>query len=205
MDVWLGWMDEQINFLGNNISYLTGFLRSWSKNLFHLKTIHMEALKEWLMPYMISNIIAILIIVGAIKKPLWARLFLAAFFLWAAYFNATTAIQSPEIYLTYATLNALPLYSRFINGFFSQHITVIVFSIAVGQFLIALGLMLNKIWVKLACLGGIIFGLAIAPLGIGSGFPATIFMAIAFFILLKKQEHAFIWKLKQYSVPKLIS
>ena len=70
---------------------------------------------------------------------MWARIFFAGFFLWAAYFNSTTAIQSPQIYLTYASLNALPAYSRFINGFFSEHITVFVFAIAVGQFLIALG------------------------------------------------------------------
>ena len=70
--------------------------------------------------------------------------------------------------------------------------------------MIALGLILNKIWVKLACIGGILFGLAIAPLGVGFGFPATVFMAIAFFILLKKQDHDFIWKLKQYHAPQLI-
>lgn len=136
---------------------------------------------------------------------MWARIFLAAFFLWAAYFNSTTAIQSPEIYLNYATLNALPAYSRFINGFFSEHITVMVFAIAIGQFLIALGLILNKFWVRLACSGGIIFGLAIAPLGVGSGFPSTVCMAIAFFILLIKPTHDFIWKLRQYNPAMLIS
>jgi len=65
----------------------------------------------------------------------------------------------------------------------------------VGQLLIALGLILNKTWTKIACIGGIIFGLAIAPLGVGSAFPATVSMAVAFFILFKKYEHDFIWKL----------
>jgi hypothetical protein len=46
--------------------------------------------------------------------------------------------------------------------------------------------------------GGIIFGLAIAPLAIGSGFPTTVSMAIAFLILLVKYKHDFIWKLNQY-------
>ena len=134
-----------------------------------------------------------------LKKAYVGKKFFAGFFLWAAYFNSTTAIQSPQIYLTYASLNALPAYSRFINGFFSEHITVFVFAIAVGQFLIALGLILNKTWVRFACIGGIIFGLAIAPLGVGSGFPSTVCMAIAFFILFKKQDHDFIWKLRQYN------
>lgn len=158
----------------------------------------MEALKQWLIPYLISNIVFGLTIIGAIKKPMWTRIFLAGFFLWASYFNSTHAILSPQIYLIYATLDALPFYSNFINGFFSHYITPFVFTIAVGQFLIFFGLLLNKTWVKLSCIGGIIFGLAIAPLGVGSAFPTTISMAIAFYILLIRYEHDFIWKWKQY-------
>jgi hypothetical protein len=158
----------------------------------------MEALRAWLIPYIISNIVFGLTVVAAIKKPMPARIFLCGFFLWASYFNSTSAVLSPEIYLTYAKLDALPVYSKFITGFFAQHITAFVFSIAVGQFLIAAGLILNKTWVKLACIGAIIFGLAIAPLGVGSAFPATVSMAIAFFILLKKGPHDFIWKWSQY-------
>jgi len=145
----------------------------------------MEALREWLIPYIISNIVFGLSIIATLKKPIWARIFFAGFFLWACYFNSTSSINSPEIYLAYAKLDALPIYSSFINGFFSEHITLIVFAIAVGQFLIALGLILNKTWTKLACIGGIIFGLAIAPLGVGSAFPATVSMAVAFYICLK--------------------
>src|SRR6266542_2009421 len=130
----------------------------------------MEALKQWLIPYLISNIVFGLTIIGAIKKPMWTRIFLAGFFLWASYFNSTHAILSPQIYLIYATLDALPFYSDFINGFFSHYITPFVFTIAVGQFLIFFGLLLNKTWVKLSCIGGIIFGLAIVPLGVGFDF-----------------------------------
>lgn len=158
----------------------------------------MEVLQQWLIPFIISNIVFGLTIVGAIKKPMWTRIFLAAFFLWASYFNSTSAIRTPEIYLDYARLDALPLYSDFINGFFSHHITLFVFAIAVGQFLIFTGLLLNNTWTKLACIGGIIFGLAIAPLGVGSAFPSTVSMAIAFYILASRYKHDFIWKWKQY-------
>ena len=165
----------------------------------------MQALKAWLIPYIISNIVFGASIFLAFKKPIWTRLFLAGFFLWACYFNARSAIDQPGIYLTYAKLNALPFYRNFINGFFSRHITSMVLVIAGGQFLIALGLILNKVWTKLACVGGIIFGFAIAPLGVGSAFPATVSMAIAFYILLKKDEHDFIWKLKQYQPGRALS
>src|SRR4051812_44486643 len=112
----------------------------------------MDALKQWLIPYIISNIIFGLSIPAALKRPMWTRIFFAGFFLWATYFNATSAINSPAIYLTYAHLDALPVYATFIRGFFSQHITPIVLTIAAGQFLIALGLVLNKSLAKLACI-----------------------------------------------------
>jgi hypothetical protein len=163
----------------------------------------MEVLKEWWFPYAVSNIVGVVLIWAALKKPIWCRMFLAAFFLWASCFNFTTAITNPTIYLTYAKLDALLLYRDFINGFFSKHITVIVCLIAIGQFKIFLGLLLNKIWVKLGIIGGIVFGLAIAPLGVGSGFPTTVSMAVAFFILLNKYHHDFIWKINQYHLQKL--
>ena len=158
----------------------------------------MEALKEWLWPYIISNIVFGLMIVCALKRPIVARIFLGGFFLWASYFNSTSALNSPEVYLNYARLDALPLYSSFINGFFSRHVTPLVCGIAAGQFLIFAGMVLNKHLTKLACIGGIIFGLAIAPLGVGSAFPSTVSMAIAFYILLKKYDHDYIWNFKQY-------
>ena len=158
----------------------------------------MDALKQYLIPYIISNIVFALCIAGALRKPILTRIFLACFFLWASYFNSSSAIQSPEIYLDYGKLTSVSLYENFIHGFFSRHISQFVLPIAVGQFLIFLGLLLNKTWTKLACIGGILFGLAIAPLGVGSAFPATVSMAIAFFILLRKYEHDFIWKGKQY-------
>lgn len=126
------------------------------------------------------------------------RIFLAGFFLWASYINSSTAINTPQVYLDYANLDALPFYSHFINGFFAKYVTTFVLVIAIGQFLVFAGLVLNRLWVKLACIGGLIFGLAIAPLGVGSGFPATISMAVAFYILMTRYEHDFIWKWKQY-------
>ncbi|MDR3693941.1 hypothetical protein [Mucilaginibacter sp.] len=161
----------------------------------------METLKQYLIPYLLSNIIFGLSIVAALKKPMVCRVFFATFFLWACYINSVTAIATPRVYLTYARLNALPFYSNFITGFFSQHITLFVLMIAAGQLSIACGLVLNKKLTKFACLGGIIFGMSIAPLGIGSAFPATISMAVAFYILSTRYKHNYIWKWKQYATP----
>ena len=158
----------------------------------------MDDLKHYLVPYVLSNIIFALCIPGAIFRPLWTRIFLAAFFLWACCINSITAIRSPEVYLDYGNLTRVGIYRNFINGFFSRHIAQFIIPIAMGQLFIFFGLVLNKKWTRLACIGGILFGLAIAPLGVGSAFPATVSMAISFLILLRKYGHDFIWKWKQY-------
>ena len=165
----------------------------------------MDPFKQYFVAWLLSNIVFGLTIIGALRKPMLTRIFLAGFFLWASYFNSTSARKSPEIYLDYAKLDALPAYSAFINGFFAQHITSFVCTIATAQLLIFIGLVLNNIWTKLSCIGGIVFGVAIAPLGVGSGFPSTISMALAFFILLIKYEHTYIWNWKQYGIFKNVS
>ncbi len=158
----------------------------------------MEDLRQYFAPYLISNILFGISIWAALKRPIAARIFLAAFLIWASVVNSSTAIRKPEVYLEYAQLSFLPFYRDFINGFFSHHIRAFVLAVAGGQFLIFAGLCLNKQWTSLACLGGIIFGLAIVPLGVGSAFPATLLMAISFFILFQRPDHDFIWKLHQY-------
>lgn len=53
--------------------------------------------------------------------------------------------------------------------------------------------MLLKSWLfKLGCIGGIIFLLAIAPFGVGSGFPCTIIFAFALLILFRKSKN-YLW------------
>ena len=158
----------------------------------------MEGLRQYFLPYIISNVLFGLSIWAAWKKPMIARIFLAGFFLWAYIINTITAIQFPEKYLEYANLSFPGFYRDFINGFFSHHIREIVITIACGQYLIFLGLCMKKVLVVLASLGGMIFGLAIAPLGVGSGFPSTVLMAIAFLLLIRHPAHDYIWKIHQY-------
>jgi hypothetical protein len=159
----------------------------------------MNGLKEYLVPYIISNMLFLLCMMAAIKKPIWARLFLAVVFLWAACVNTRTALLHPEVYLEYARLTPVPFYRAFINGYFSQHIRPIIFFIATGEFLIFVGLLLANRFVKMACWGGILFGLAISPLSVGSAFPATLLMALSFWILYNnKNRHTIILNWCQY-------
>jgi hypothetical protein len=64
--------------------------------------------------------------------------------------------------------------------------------IAVGQFIIAFGMLLKGIWVKLSCIGSIIFLLAIAPCS--SAFPFSITVFLAAFLIYKNDEKNYIRK-----------
>lgn len=155
----------------------------------------MEALKQYIVPFAISNIAAILLLVAAIKKPKVARLLFALLFGWACWMNYTTAHNNPEDYLAYADM-AIPVYRNFINGWFKENITVMVTLISIGQLCIAVGMLLNNWWVRLACVGAIIFLMSIAPLGVGSAFPFSLTASLAAYFILKKDDLNYLWKWK---------
>lgn len=107
--------------------------------------------------------------------------------------NSSTALYNPSDYLNYAPY-ALPVYKDFIEGWFAQHIATMVFVIASGQACIALG-MLAKGWIfKLACLGGIIFLLAIAPLGVGAAFPFSLTAGAGLWLLYGRGSERWLWE-----------
>ena len=142
----------------------------------------------------ISNIIAILQLIAAVKWPRIARLSFFLLFAWAAVTNWTTSQQHPEFYLEYADLTWSGWYRDFINGWFGEHIEIAVGFVAVCQGMIAISMLLNGLIFKIGGIGAIIFLISILPFGVGSGFPCTGIMAIAIYLLLKKQEHTFIWE-----------
>ena len=147
----------------------------------------------FLTAWIISNIIGVLILWAAFKRPKWARLALFLVFAVACWINYTTAQQSPEVYLSYSEYS-VQVYQDFINGWFSSNISTMVSLIAIGQGMIAIGMILRGWWVKMACIGAIVFLLAIAPLGVGSGFPFPFVVALAAWFILQKREKGYIWQ-----------
>ncbi len=132
---------------------------------------------EWLYPHLIAIVLSIVMAVAAWRRPDVGRALFAALFLWAGLYNARTAFVKPAEYLNYAGLTESPTYRAIIEGPFARHITTYVVLIAIGQLAIGVGLLLRGALTRVACLGAIVFLLAIAPLGIGSGFPSTVIMA----------------------------
>lgn len=155
----------------------------------------MKGMETYFIPWIISNIAGLLILWAAVKKPKLARALFVLLFGWACGINFTTAQVNPEVYLNYASMST-DLYSDFILGWFKNHITSVITLIAIGQGLIAVGMLLRGWWVTWACIGAIIFLLSIAPLGVGAGFPFSITVSIAAYLILLKDKKDFFWPCK---------
>jgi hypothetical protein len=153
----------------------------------------MNELNGYLVPYTISQVVSIILLIAAWKRTRWARWLFFVLFLWASCTNMYIGITDPDSYLDNARF-AIPLYQDFINGWFSHYNHIIIPLIAVGQFFIAIGMLLEGLWVKLACIGGIIFLLSISPLMVASAFPFPITAAIAVFLILINDDKNYVWK-----------
>jgi hypothetical protein len=148
--------------------------------------------------YILSNLVGLLYLFAAIKQPKLARLMFVLLFGWASWINYTTCHQHPEVYSMYAK-KSIGIYANFINGWFKGHITILVSCIAIGQSLVAFGMLLKGIWVKLACIGIIVFLIGIAPLGVYSAFPFSIIVSAAAYFIILKDDMGYLWKFKSKS------
>lgn len=137
-----------------------------------------------------STLVGLLMLVASIRSARAGRILLSALFVWASGTNLRVAITNPGDYLNYAQFAVLDVYREFITGFFARHITAIVGAIAIGQALIAFLLATNGRPRRLGYIGAIVFLLAIVPLGVGAGFPATILMALAAAEVLHADRYA---------------
>jgi uncharacterized membrane protein YphA (DoxX/SURF4 family) len=147
----------------------------------------------YLVAYIISNIVAILLLWAAWKQPRIARLMFFLLFAWAGWTNWTTALRNPQFYIEYADLSFWDVYKQFIRGWFSIHVTQVVSFIAICQALIAVSMLLKGWFLKIGVVGAIVFLLAIAPLGVGSAFPFSITASIALYLILRNQTNDYLW------------
>lgn len=159
----------------------------------------MNGFDEYIIPYVISQVVSIIILIAAWKSTRWARWLFSALFLWASATNMYIGVTDPDSYLDNARF-AIPLYQDFINGWFRHYNHVIIPLIAVGQFFIFIGMVLHGWWVKLACLGSIIFLLSIAPLMVAAAFPFSITVSIAAWLIFLNDDKNYIWKRQEKSM-----
>jgi hypothetical protein len=158
-----------------------------------LRTMNGLENSVYLTLYIVSNVVAVVLLWASWKNQRLARLLLFLIFAWASWTNWNEALVAPQFYLDYASLTFMKVYKNFINGWFSSHILLSVGFIATCQSLIALSMLLSGWIFKAGCAGAVIFLLAIAPLGVGSAFPCTVIMAVAIVILLTRKEVTYLW------------
>lgn len=144
---------------------------------------------ELMGPHLVSIVVALLLCLAAWKRPNLARGLFVLLFAGASVVNTWTALTSPDEYLAYASLTDSPLYRALILGPFARHLVEAVLAIACGQAMIALGLTMREHLARAAALGGIVFLVAIAPLGVGSAFPSSLIMAGGLVVLLRGGLH----------------
>ena len=144
-------------------------------------------LQDYLIPYIISNVVSVLLIFICYKWPKIGKIVWGLFFFSAGIFNIYTAIRTPHVYAeVYGQTAIFSFYKNFIYGIFNELATLFVTLIGSGQIVVAILLFMRKSLFNLGILGGMIFLIAISPLGIGSAFPATLIMATSLFVLYKK-------------------
>jgi hypothetical protein len=139
-------------------------------------------LQEYWLPYFITHVITLSLIFVCYKWPKIGKVAWGIIFILAGLFNMYTGISSPQDYVDYGS-QAVGLYQKFIYGIFSSYTSLIVSLIATGQILVGIFLFMKRQLFLWGIIGGIIFLVAISPLGMGSAFPSTLLMSISFVLL----------------------
>jgi hypothetical protein len=141
---------------------------------------------EFVVPYVIANVFALVTLVAAWRWPDAVRWVGAGVFAWAAAINTWTALTNPQVYVEYATLTPSALYRSFILGWFREHVALMVLPIAAGQLMLAAGFASpHRMHRRLAVAGAVVFLLAIAPLGVGAGFPFSLTFGAALLLAVR--------------------
>ena len=147
-------------------------------------------LQDYWIPYVISNVFALLLILICYRWPKVGKVIFAVGFILAGIFNIYSGISSPEVYVDLYGPGTVTLYQKFIYGIFSSYTSLIISLIASGQIIVGIFLFMKRTPFLLGILGGIIFLVAISPLGIGSAFPSTLLMAISLVLLYLRYKKA---------------
>ncbi len=144
----------------------------------------------YLFLWILSNAVALFLLTLAWRNVKRARWAYAILFAWAAWLNASTAWNDPISFLKFADLTFVDSYRDFLLHDFAPHIQRYMAAVAVCQLLIALGLLVGGWPRTLAAIGGMVFFVLVAPLGIGAAFPCTLILAFGLFIILRKHRRS---------------
>lgn len=141
---------------------------------------------EVIIPYIVSNTFALALMVVAFIRPKVARVLFVVLFVAAGLFNIYTAVTNPGAYVELGRFSVVGFYQAFVNGIFSRYTMAFVLAIAIGQLATGILLANRRPFLTLGVIGGITFLTAIAPLGVGSAFPFSVFAIIGLIVMHRK-------------------
>jgi len=141
----------------------------------------MDSQDIWV-PYIITHAISIVLIFICYKWPKIGKVAWGIIFVLAGIFNIYLGLTNPQKYVDLGQ-GAVGIYQKFIYGIFSSYTSLIVSLIALGQIMVGIFLFMKRMPFLWGILGGIIFLVAISPLGIGSAFPSPLLMVISLILL----------------------
>lgn len=151
-------------------------------------------LQELMVPLLVTNAVAILLLALSWYKPRGARYAWALVFTGASVVNFVIAVNDPSLYVTgFGPMAVFGFVRSFIEGWFAAHALWVVMLIAFAQFLISAGFILGG-WARRVAAGvAIAFLLGITLLGLGAGFPSPLIMAAGVGVMTYKLGKKQIW------------
>lgn len=144
--------------------------------------------QEYMLPVILSNLLAIIIMLSCLQIPKIMRAVMGLIFIVAGFINLINVYNNPSVYVDGFGPVAIDVYKDIIYGPFSKQPGIYVALISIGQVLVGALLWLKKFWYNVGAFGGFIFFVAIIPLGAGSAFPAPVFLAIGMLSLLFRKR-----------------
>lgn len=137
-------------------------------------------------------IFVLLVSLFCLAKPNAARIFLGFFFLVMAIgINVVMVLTNPQSYIQMGQNALIPFYRWVFLNIISLNPALFVLPIAAFQITIALLMLAKGKYVKWGLLGGIVFLIAISPLGLES--LPNLILAAAMAWLLKKDYPRSVW------------
>jgi hypothetical protein len=144
--------------------------------------------EEFMLPVILANLVAVILALSSYNFPRFMRFIWGLIFIVAGIVNLITVYNEPGIYVDAYGPAAIDAYKDIIYGPFSKKPAVYVTLIAAGQMLAGSLIWSGRFWYYLGLVGGILFLLAIAPLGVGSAFPSTVIMALGLILMMRKKR-----------------
>lgn len=140
--------------------------------------------ERYLIPYIIVNLISIILFAITIKSYKKAMKVFGVLFLVSALYNTYKVFTKPIVFVNlFGRMTPFSGIRDFIFGDFRDHIILYIVLMSIYQLLISWCLFKETKLLKYGIFGGIIFLLAVSPLGVGSAFPSSLLMALSMYLI----------------------